>query len=100
MANGPRSGRRPMLPTAAGCDERREALAEAGRRQRRLERLAGLADLAPAERPLFLAQLDPLPVEALAEQGELALPRLEPGFEAAQLAFALLVDVRMRRRGL
>src|SRR5436189_152718 len=67
----------PLLSAGAGARERREAVAEARRRQRRHEGVAHLGDLAAAQSALALQERDPLRVETLPDEGELALARVE-----------------------
>jgi hypothetical protein len=71
----------------AALRERRESLAEARWRKRRLERETRLGGLAPVQRALAGKQCVPLGVESLAHQAELVLARLEPSLEPAELAF-------------
>ena len=88
------------LVARARTDERREPFAEARRRQRRLERLPDVGDLAAAERPFAVAQLVPLRVETLAEQRELALAPFEPRLQSAQLVLRRSARTARRRRRL
>ena len=65
------------LVARAAARERGEALAEARRRERRVERLPHVRDLAPAQRALAVEERVALGVEALAHERELPLARLE-----------------------
>src|SRR5437773_857089 len=80
----------PLLSAGAGARERREAVAEARRRQRRHEGVAHLGDLAAAQSALALQERDPLRVETLPDEGELALARIEPRLVLLQLPLAVL----------
>src|SRR5436190_9084465 len=80
----------PLLSAGAGARERREAVAEARRRQRRHEGVAHLGDLAAAQSALALQERDPLRVETLPDEGELALARVEPRLVLRQLPLAVL----------
>src|SRR5581483_4673883 len=94
-ASLPTLATRIFLTTPARAHERREPFAEARRGERRLERLPDLCALAAPDQAVTLVERVPLGVEALADERQLALARLEARLDRPQLALALRERVRV-----